>query len=629
MPNIFQRLLEKSRQEAPVISRALSKEEQEVAKDILRSNPSLIDDIRNAHQNDLEAAFKDVNPNALNVRENLNQQLGIGSTPKSAQESAGAFIEANPSLDKTHVLSPQENENVWEQFYNKGIEPQRPQVGNITNTSPEITGTPNQMAPIPKNPDIDFTKSRFPKKTTAAIGAGGLLYSLYGGGEDKTTNNSLLNNIIKPSEQSNQQISSTTVSSKQPIRTPSTKTTVPITKASEEAQPENKIKVVEEATDKPIVVNFGENNSINTVENLAQVQRDIQNATLVNQLGKSAEIIGSSIAGAKPVAQELFNENIKQAQQAEENFKALAAKEKDDPNSDLSNGFKEYLKQFGVEVQGNASASTLEKIIPMAYKAFEAKETRKLKTMESEKQREQQKYLQEERLATQKFIAGENAKARKESANIKLSEKQEQVDQKRLDNLGKLLTSETASSRSAFGKAANNLRAAEAIETLVGQYKDRGQLDQRQIAELARSLDTLLSQGQATISGTEKLIPKSARGDLAKMQEYILGIPQGAKQKEFVDRMVETVGRERDLAKEQIKRAQGKILAPYRNLSQSHPEDYEAILRAHGLESLLENENVPNKQEAPSSGTVQDLINSRSEDENRKRLEELKAKYKR
>jgi hypothetical protein len=200
------------------------------------------------------------------------------------------------------------------------------------------------------------------------------------------------------------------------------------------------------------------------------------------------------------------------------------------------------------------------------------------------------KYKYEQLKAMKQIAADQKA----HDVKLKQEEKQDQFDRKRLDNLGKLLTSETASSRSAFGRGANNIRSAEAIEALADQFKGRlDQMDERQITEVARSLDALLAQGQPTVSGTVHLIPKTAVGNTAKIVEYLRNIPTGQQQGAFISRMLETVAREKELAKEQVKRTQGKILGPYMETLKRRPDDARDILQPHGLDFMVDSAENP------------------------------------
>jgi hypothetical protein len=198
-----------------------------------------------------------------------------------------------------------------------------------------------------------------------------------------------------------------------------------------------------------------------------------------------------------------------------------------------------------------------------------------------------QKLMTEKRLNDQ---FEESVKARLQSANLARDSKKEGADarsdektNKRFSELNNKLTSEIASSRSAFGKAANVHRSAEAIETLVAGIPNPNDIDSRQIAELARSLDSMLAQGAATVSGSAHLIPSTASKDLAHIQEYLMGIPKGTQQGEFVKRMTETVKREKELARKQIAATGKKITAGYSDLQKRDPERWNEVMSAQGI----------------------------------------------
>lgn len=173
---------------------------------------------------------------------------------------------------------------------------------------------------------------------------------------------------------------------------------------------------------------------------------------------------------------------------------------------------------------------------------------------------------------------------RQDRMDLLRQDKLDAKDTQRFDNVNKMINADIASSRSAFGKNANIVRGANAIETLAKQIPDPNNMNTRQITELAKSLDAMLSQGAATISGTNKLIPKSAMGDVSKIAEYIGNIPVGAQQGEFVKQALETVQREKELANKQIKGNIKKLLGSSMDLKDKHPEKFNDMLRMNDLD---------------------------------------------
>lgn len=141
-----------------------------------------------------------------------------------------------------------------------------------------------------------------------------------------------------------------------------------------------------EPADKSLNIDLGEQSDHMAELKAAQGKRD--SGVLANQLGKSAEIIGSAISGAKPVAQGIFDQNMKLAGQDVESFKEKMEAQKYDKNSPVSKAFKEYAKKLGVNITGDMSAADAEKIMPYIAKGFEAEENRKSRELTAQLARE-------------------------------------------------------------------------------------------------------------------------------------------------------------------------------------------------------------------------------------------------
>lgn len=119
--------------------------------------------------------------------------------------------------------------------------------------------------------------------------------------------------------------------------------------------------------------------------------------------------------------------------------------------------------------------------------------------------------------------------------------------------LQKSLETARSSSRSPLGKAANNLFAADRIGALVQPYMQHLEsLTPQQVYEVARAADNVVSQGNATMAGTEHLLPKSALGDFNSFKNYLTNQPGGADMGAWVKNMYEMSQREKALAGQQV-----------------------------------------------------------------------------
>ena len=290
----------------------------------------------------------------------------------------------------------------------------------------------------------------------------------------------------------------------------------------------------------------------------------------------------------------------------------------------MSKAFNDYAKKIGFDIKGKMSYAQAKQLVPMLTNVFEKEEARK-----SNKDLKQLGYAQ------LKDTAAARAEQRKDEQATKRDEKQLYSDIKRIDTAGKTINQSLASSRSAFGKAANVNASAEKALALANQYKDKNQLDSRQISELATVVDTILSMGQGTVAGREKLTPETYLGNLKKIEEKIRAIPQGAGQKEFVDRLVDTIQRERDVANKQIREIKMTAIAPYISIAKRNPEQWDDMARANGFDDLTSDkidqyrseQKYSKKEQVSQSSPIQEMINSRSDEENRAQLQRLKQKY--
>lgn len=252
--------------------------------------------------------------------------------------------------------------------------------------------------------------------------------------------------------------------------------------------------------------------------------------------------------------------NIKEQIQTKE----LVQDDKDlrDPNSDVSKLYRDAFTRMGAKVSDNASAAQIQKAFPPIEKYFNAEENRK----------------------SRELTAQLAAQARHDAAKDKQDAKEELQTNNDFIKFNKALESGTASAKSVLGKAANLEFSANRIQTLIDQTKNKpGGATPQQIAELARNLDGMLSGGTGTISGTKELLPKTAQGQFANLEQYILSSPQGANMQDFVKQIEDTVQRERKVAQDQKASIQKRITSGFSHLENKDPSRYSKMLDENGL----------------------------------------------
>lgn len=166
-------------------------------------------------------------------------------------------------------------------------------------------------------------------------------------------------------------------------------------------------------------------------------------------------------------------------------------------------------------------------------------------------------------------------------AEQKETKRAQQIEKQVID-ANKLITAEIARSNTAFGQMAQKQVAAQAINKLT-EGRPLKDLDSREIYEIAKSLDQLLSMRGSTISGTMHLLPQSAMGSLAKATEWLTNNPVSPQMDEFVRKNLKTVKRENELAMEQEKKTAAKLLSGYAHLQNEAPAAWKLMMIQHGL----------------------------------------------
>lgn len=143
----------------------------------------------------------------------------------------------------------------------------------------------------------------------------------------------------------------------------------------------------------------------NTVQGMQQAIDDKNSMQLVNRLGRAGDLIGAGIAGqgAKPAAQDIFNEQIKAGEDKVKDFEQITEQEKNDPKSQISKDYRDWLRDnFKVNVPTTVSAATAMKQTPYAVNQFMAQEAQKARHEDRKLQYDQMKLAREDKLDAKK-----------------------------------------------------------------------------------------------------------------------------------------------------------------------------------------------------------------------------------
>lgn len=138
----------------------------------------------------------------------------------------------------------------------------------------------------------------------------------------------------------------------------------------------------------------------------------------------------------------------------------------------------------------------------------------------------------------------------------------------------------------AAGKVQGKITDAEYAEGLIAQGKGQPNgLDSRQLEELAQSTARLLGGTGAASARVEALVPHTLMGRAQTLKEYLSNNPTGANAQAFVDRMAETIAREKQIAENQKRQFQIEGLPRFKSLKNKDPDTYNAMLQGKGITS--------------------------------------------
>jgi hypothetical protein len=208
----------------------------------------------------------------------------------------------------------------------------------------------------------------------------------------------------------------------------------------------------------------------------------------------------------------------------------------------------------------------------------------KLQTTDEEKRRveEQRRGEEENRVRHEKAMEGlEGARL-----NATVGQKKDQRTADRKSKLSKDLDPSglTRGPMSISKQVIDRADRLRGLDESVKAFQD-GNADSRQIEELAIGMNSLLAGANTgAMQQVQALVPKTAVGNAAKLAEWLTNNPTGTKQRAFVERMMNTVRRERQVAENQVQKTRYQRIAQYQDVKDADPEGYAEVLRSWGVE---------------------------------------------
>lgn len=239
-----------------------------------------------------------------------------------------------------------------------------------------------------------------------------------------------------------------------------------------------------------------------------------------------------------------------------------------DPTSVLSQTRAALAKRFGMTVaDGTPGSSIDDKELDLAEKATQAEENRRM------------------REAMARASAGQHNFQHEEKAN-QYMQKREDTQSKALDDV--LNANKVKGGLKGYSDTIARVKQAmgQVLDPATGQLKS--QLDSRQMAELAITLQQAVANGHASEGEVEMLIPKTAWGNVAKAQEFFTGHPADTGQQAIALKMLHSAQNAADVAHGQIidsyrQNIAGPLMGLRSIQNETARKRADATLRRHGI----------------------------------------------
>lgn len=324
----------------------------------------------------------------------------------------------------------------------------------------------------------------------------------------------------------------------------------------------------------------------------------VKNAFLKNYIPNGINALGLSdafhpdslkMAQSDPVLMAYVGDELKSGRlKASDLYKAMG-----DPDTMASLASSDGFKQFG---GAQAIKETLQNSIG------ELKAAADVAAQNSFKDKELKTRLEEARATAKMRLDAQDSRQDKSLSHqdANLAAKQYAEFQKTVNN---------PTSRSTLGLYKSMIGAADAVSTMVNaglkpdatkeeRIKHYDALDSRQIAETVKGLDRLLSRSNPTVHGQESLTPETYQGLAQKYGEKVTGSPRGARQGEFVDRLMKTVDQERRLNAALLNKSSKELKKGFSLAEKVYGSEMDDTLKTLTDNPLLPDENAKLKAAA-------------------------------
>ena len=284
---------------------------------------------------------------------------------------------------------------------------------------------------------------------------------------------------------------------------------------------------------------------------------------LVNMGGASIKQDTRSLDERKANIDNPFTDLNTKREQEKKFLSAKEEKESQDPNSKISAEYRRFAGMLDMEVDPQASASSLAKLTPLIEKF----QDRKMQ------------------IQSREDLAREGAANRAAMRENALGSRRDVTETKDAEAFRKAYDPQLASSRSVLGKEASRYVQSQHAMNLIKDVGDLSEITPMQKRELAVALATMLSPGIPHESTIHALDEKTLNGELASMVQKVTGAPASTNTKGLTQQLKTSVQNQQKVSAANIRKSQDAIKATFGKQIQNNPELYNQVIKSIDIAS--------------------------------------------
>lgn len=335
--------------------------------------------------------------------------------------------------------------------------------------------------------------------------------------------------------------------------------------------------------------------SIANQDNLKAAQDQAEQRRRQALLFGGLDKITAGLNYAQPTSQKFYEQQLKDANQPVQDYLQQVAMQKQDPDSPMSKGFRDYLKQFGLDVRGDFSAQDAEQLMPTVLKQYEANENRQATAANIQQKTKAQQDEMVFKYKQLQLLQDLKNQGKLDADSAKKATKEAADQTKAVGDVSKqIITFTGRAGRVPFN---NELYANNALSLVQGQ--DLNNLSGQQLSLFYSELNKLAKGGVGTEKELDNIMPHTLTQKVMSIGQNISNAPVGADAGKFVNQLVPYLNDLKQNSSKQLGQEIGTIIDS--NRSRLAPDDLQHLIQIH--QNRLQAADSPLLKELPTANT--------------------------